>query len=165
MTDIEQALADLTLQVAKQAAQLSESTYDESNSARVSHCTLSKADEESLVALWNSEDFSKTRVEAMRKTARVAPEVPDVKAQERLLAIDTTSMAIEQEMPPWCRDVCRLRDHFQGCALVFTEDGEMTAYAFLFAFKRPFAAAFMQLTPVNEASPLVASNPQGAIDE
>ena len=164
-TAIEQALAELGPQVAMQAAQITESTQNESNSARVAHCTLSQADEDSLAALWNSEDFSRAKVDALRKAAQVAPEVPAVEAQERLLAIDVGPEVIEQAVPPWCRDVCRLRDHFQGCALVFTEDGAVTAYAFMFAFQRPFAAAFMPLTRVCEALPHVAVNGLGAITE
>ena len=79
MTDIEQALADLTPQVAKQAAQLSESTYDESSSARVSHCILSKADEEITVNI----DKVKPSIEALSAKGDEPELVEEKKAKSR----------------------------------------------------------------------------------
>ena len=149
----DEVLADLAPEVARVAAQVTEAAQDEGTSCRVSKCILSKADEESLAALWNSEDFSNRQVEAMRRAAQVAPEVPAVEAQERLLAINIPPVAIEHTVSAWCRDICHLRTHFQGCALVFLEGGVMTAYAFILAIQKPFTAAFMPLTLVPEAVP------------
>ena len=149
----DEVFADLAPQVARQAAQVSEAAHDEGTSSRVSQCILSNADEESLAAVWNSEDFSRRQVEAMRRAAQVAPQVPAVDVQERLLAIEAPPVGIEHTVSQWCRDICHLRTHFQGCALVFLEDGVMSAYAFILAIQKPFAAAFMPLTLVPEAVP------------
>eukprot|EP00972_Heterocapsa_arctica_P044628 6586668-Heterocapsa_arctica.AAC.1 len=46
-------------------------------------------------------------------------------------------------LPAWCHPVCRYREAFHQCGLVFQSGDKSEFYLFLFALKAPMQAAFL----------------------
>ena len=123
---------------------------------QVSTCRFSEADLTALAAMYSSADFSNRKVEALREHAIVGPPPPTAMTIARL---EAKAHDLEEvgAVPAWCHIVCKFRNEFHCCALIFQTDGAEEAYLFLFAQKSPQQAAFIPLARKEFVLPLVAS--------
>jgi hypothetical protein len=134
---------------------LSEEAVQKKQMLLVSSCRLSQEDFEAVAVMYNSPSFSKPAVAAMREKAQVAPVPPSPELQAQLAAFPGRAPCKQVPTAEWCKEVCRHREHFKGCAIVTVNgnDEGQTAFLFLMAFQRPFWAAFVPMFPVHHALP------------
>ena len=123
---------------------------------QVSTCRLSETDLATIAAMYSSFEFSERKVEALREQAIVGPPPPTAASIAKLEAIAHDAEEVGA-LPDWCHMVCKFRNEFHGCALVFQTDGAEATYLLLFAQKSPQQAAFIPLTKKEFVLPLASS--------
>ena len=120
---------------------------------RVANCKFSEADVAGMWALWQSPDFSSRVVQQRRRQALEPPGPPTASALQELQGFEVSEDHLrDAPLPGWCVPICRHRDHFSSCALVFESDDHPRTFAFVFASQRPFAAAFVPLIDLPPAT-------------
>ena len=102
--------------------------------------------------------WGRITVERLRSVATAPPTEPppSVKA-----ALESMGFHVNAHSQPaaWCKTVCRHRQEFARCALLFRGDGSERAYAFLYASKSPMFAGFAPLCPVEPVLPCSVGDP------
>ena len=92
----------------------------------------------------------------LREHAIVGPPPPTAASIAKLEAI---AHDVEEvgPLPDWCHIVCKFRNEFHSCALVFQTDGAEATYLFLFAQRSLQQAAFIPLAKKEFVLPVVSS--------
>lgn len=130
---------------------LTSQRLDEGGALRVSGCAFTWADMEAMATLYDSSGFSRAKVEQRMQERLTAPVAPSAAVLAALAGMDVALPPTDGGCPSWCAPICRHRERFQDCALVF-DDGEVaTTYLFLYANQSPFMASFLPLMPLDSA--------------
>ena len=128
---------------------------------RMSNCRFVPADFASMAQMWLSSQFSGMRLRGLRDKAMVSPAAPSAVVIEKLQSFDVSSdLPVVAAPRPWISCICRLRDFFNECALVFADEGqEHRAYLFIYATQQPLRAEF---APLYKQDPVFPHAPTAA---
>ncbi len=92
----------------------------------------------------------------LRDAAICPPAVPPLAHREHLKQHHVLGdPLLDRVLPPWCKTVCRYREHFKDTALFFADSEGMEAVAFLYAQQNPYVVALLPLQLRNEALPVL----------
>lgn len=160
--DVEAKKAYLRAQASLGTLRLAEEEAD-SFDLRLSSCRFSATEADNLARLAMSEQFSRTKLVALRAKAMQAPMEPS-HAVRALVASQQVQgpPPICTRRPNWLAPMCVHRDYFRDTALVFeTEEGTRHYYGFVFAVQRPYLVCLVPLQrrePSVEAARLSEAN-------
>jgi hypothetical protein len=117
--------------------------------SELSDCRFSDHDVARIVAIYNSEAVSSSKLPALRQAALKPPHAPQPEEQQMLEEYpveDTIDEHADFSMTPWLADLCFRRHVLNDCAIAGYRDGQLLCWGYVFAVQSPHL--YLDLVPL-----------------
>ena len=120
---------------------------------RLSGCRFEDHDIIDFLALYKSDQWTKTRLERLKDAAVAPVRQPAAALQAGLESIDIVASEGAPPAPEWARWMARHRDCFRGCVIRCDMEGQSSFFFFVFATQSPTLICFLKVEPLDVAEP------------
>ena len=138
-------LGDIEELVEKSARLDQSKEQSQQASFKLSCCTWSLEEVQELLACFNLEEWSRSKVQSLRAAALAPPEPPSEQVQAQLLEATVVPEERQPAPPGWMKQVAQQRQDFAGAVFSLVSEDSATYWLYLYAKQSPYRLFFLEL--------------------